>query len=430
MANATKRAISTENGKISDSYVQYPSLPNGVNNAPGSNLRICIVTSHFAGPAKTAGLGTAYMALGEALAADGHDVTVLYLRGERSDQFSIDYWVGHYRTRNITFVPLGTYTEIDSDCPYFLRRPYEAYLWLKQHAFDVIHYSDCYGVGYHIARAKRENKDFAATLLCAGTHGSAMWLETLDALYSETEERRAHFFMERQSIAWADIVVSPSQYMLNWLSTQGVPLPPKSYVQQNILPDISLRTSAKSAEARPVKEIIFFGRMEPRKGLELFCDACDLLTAEEIRDVTVTFLGNSVKTPQGNTSDYVRNRAARWPFAWQILADKGHTEGQHYVQRPGLVAIIPSLGENSPYTVLECLGAGVPFLASHVGGIAELIAAEEIERVCFVPQPSFLAEKIRTALHEGVLPAHPAVDCESNKAAWLAWHRNLQLPNL
>ena len=40
---------------------------------------------------------------------------------------------------------------------------------------------------------------------------------------------------------------------------------------------------------------------------------------------------------------------------------------------PGRVAVLPSLLENSPYGVLECLALRIPFLCSDVGGVPELI---------------------------------------------------------
>ena len=37
--------------------------------------------------------------------------------------------------------------------------------------------------------------------------------------------------------------------------------------------------------------------------------------------------------------------------------------------------MIPSLLDNSPNVVYECLEDGIPFLASDTGGIGELVAA-------------------------------------------------------
>ena len=46
---------------------------------------------------------------------------------------------------------------------------------------------------------------------------------------------------------------------------------------------------------------------------------------------------------------------------------------------------MPSLQENSPNTVYECLEQGIPFIASNVGGVPELIAPDDHARVLFEP---------------------------------------------
>jgi glycosyltransferase involved in cell wall biosynthesis len=43
-----------------------------------------------------------------------------------------------------------------------------------------------------------------------------------------------------------------------------------------------------------------------------------------------------------------------------------------YLRGDGRLAVISSLADNFPNTVLECVGVGVPFLASDVGGIPEI----------------------------------------------------------
>ena len=73
----------------------------------------------------------------------------------------------------------------------------------------------------------------------------------------------------------------------------------------------------------------------------------------------------------------------------------------------GRLAVISSLVDNFPNTVLECVGAGVPLLVSNVGGIPEIIDPADRENVCFEPRPDVLAERIRDALEHGAFSARP-----------------------
>ena len=65
--------------------------------------------------------------------------------------------------------------------------------------------------------------------------------------------------------------------------------------------------------------------------------------------------------------------------------------------RPGTLAVMPSLQDNSPNTVYECLEHGIPFIASNVGGVPELIAPEDHARVLFEPTSEGLGEHAQSA---------------------------------
>ncbi len=82
---------------------------------------------------------------------------------------------------------------------------------------------------------------------------------------------------------------------------------------------------------------------------------------------------------------------------------------------------MPSLLENSPYAVAECIEHGVPFLAADVGGTPELVAAEDRARVLHPPTPDDFAAALERRPHErdGVEPARPARAPEDSLAAWL-----------
>jgi len=62
----------------------------------------------------------------------------------------------------------------------------------------------------------------------------------------------------------------------------------------------------------------------------------------------------------------------------------------NHIRRTGGVAIIASLSDNLPYTVIECIVNQVPFIASNAGGISELADP----RVLFTPDARSLAAKI------------------------------------
>src|SRR5205823_1729374 len=101
-----------------------------------------------------------------------------------------------------------------------------------------------------------------------------------------------------------------------------------------------------------------------------FCDALDRLAdAAPWSCPRVTFLGRPAMIGELFADVLIAERAERWPFDVRVLTDFDHGEALAYVREPGRVAVMPSLQDNSPLAVLECLQLGVPFLAADCGGI-------------------------------------------------------------
>ncbi len=75
--------------------------------------------------------------------------------------------------------------------------------------------------------------------------------------------------------------------------------------------------------------------------------------------------------------------------------------------------------------MLECLGAGIPFVAAEVGGIPELVAEEDRPCVLFPRSAKGLAAALRRALEEGVRPARPRLPFAEVERRWLAWQDSL-----
>src|SRR6266511_4316329 len=87
-------------------------------------------------------------------------------------------------------------------------------------------------------------------------------------------------------------------------------------------------------------------------------------------------------------------------------------EALERLSRPGTLAVVPSLAENSPNVVYECLEARIPFLASAAGGIGELVAAEDRARVLFDPTAEGVAAALERVLvqRDALRPVRPAFD--------------------
>jgi glycosyltransferase involved in cell wall biosynthesis len=399
--------------------------------APTAAARVCIVSSEINGPSRNGGIGTTYATLAEKLTRAGHDVTLLYLLGSLTERQPATAWVEDFGRRGIRFVPLDP-GEVPLRGSRSLQVSYLAYRWLADqeaagNRFDVIHFHEWLGFGYYSLLARRQGLALQGSTICVGLHSPTLWLVEASQGAIDDVDLLECDALERRCVELANAVHSPSRYLLDWVRAQGWDVEGRAWVNPNPVP---LCSEVRAPEAGVSSELVFFGRLEVRKGLVLFCDALDRL---DIRDLParfrVSFLGKSGPVNGVDAVTYLRRRAARWCFPMDILTDHDHGEALAHLRRPGRLAVMPSLLENCPLTVIECLALGVPFLASAVGGIPELVSEESRLDVLFSPSPEALARRLRQALHEGVRPARPAIDAGACDAAWDQWHRRQRRQN-
>jgi glycosyltransferase involved in cell wall biosynthesis len=400
-------------------------------------LRICIASYEFVGPTKTGGIGTAYTSLADALADAGHEVTVLYLGlrdPEESTPFS--HWVDHYARRGIRFVELP---EADLPRVYYghfeAKRSYLAYMWLaaadRERRFDVIHFPETLGHGYYSLLAKHQGWAFARATIAVGVHSSTYWVMETNRVPFLTGQEFAADFLERASVALADVVISPSAYMVDWMESRGWELPERVFVQQYVRSRVVADGAERAGDpSGGIDEIVFFGRLETRKGIVLFCDALDRLAEEgAIPDVSIAFMGKQTVIEGRWAKEYLARRGREWPWRWRILDRFGQPEAVAYLRGNGVrrLAVMPSLADNTPNTVMEALALRIPFIASRVGGTAELIHPLDLGRSTFDPGGQAGDAELAAALRDAVeasdfRPPQPAVESDANERVHLRWH--------
>ena len=359
----------------------------------GRAARVLIASHEVAGPTGNGGIGTAYHSLAHALAAAGHDVTVLFtgwLDPERRGQEPA--WREAFGAAGIAFALLGDPWDVPVRSPHHaVRRAYELHRWLAvahaRKAFDVVHVPDCQGHGALAQTAKALGLAYGDVEFVVGTHSSSRWiaeanregLETIDQLVTEQ--------LERCSVERADVLMSPSAYLVDYMRDRGWQLPERTFVQPYARPQSVRRLPAEAIADGPVErpsELVFFGRLETRKGVETFCAAVDLLVAEgNCPFERVTLLGRPERVMGEDAASFVARRAVAWGLPWTILPDHAHEEAVAYLRSRACVVAMPSLVDNSPNTVSEAIALGVPFIASRSGGTAELIAADDLATATF-----------------------------------------------
>jgi glycosyltransferase involved in cell wall biosynthesis len=377
------------------------------------------------------------------MASLGHNITLLVASSVSSVQLdSAMPWnelVQTFRRFNVSLK-----TSYSGHCPVVEHKiGYEAYLWLKAHEldFDIVHYPEYLGVGFFIASAKRAGIHFSKTVLVAQSHGPMLWA-TLGNMQWPTNAQMD--YMERKSIEWSDYLISPSSYMIEWLDTyrwarpqtvvlQNLPPTPDLLAMFNHLPDSPVHQTRplNYLATSHLSEVVFFGRLEYRKGVGIFCNSIlSLIRSGNINgsSLKITFMG---KKRVENVEDWAiraRRKAQQHDIKLHIsfIDTFGSVQAVNYLaERPGRLAVIPSLVENSPYVVAECISNRIPFLVSDVGGVRELIH-EDDTGVLFDPNADALVAALEDAIQNGVrAETRQRISNDDKVAAMDRWHREI-----
>jgi glycosyltransferase involved in cell wall biosynthesis len=407
----------------------FTSLPDTIPSTT-RKPRICIATWEIEGPSRNGGIGTAYMSLAEASRRAGHDVTILYLLGSFCANGNIIDWADRFRLeRGIKLVPLPLPPNPRIHAAWASSVSYHAYNWLKDaaHEFDIVHFPECQGIAFYSVLAKRQGLAFGTCTFVISTHGPTLWVKESSQDFLNNLGELEIDYLERVSVAAADYLTSPSRYLLGWIRSKGWDLPRTVYIAPYILPDNIIHSDHQAATIhRGIREFVFFGRLELRKGLKLFCDAIDELSLlYPDGGFEVTFLGKETLIFGRSSIGYISDRSRKWSIPWHVVANRGQAGAMAYLKKPGRMAVISSLVDNYPNTVLECIGGGVPFIAASVGGIPEIIDAEDHAQVCFEPRVDVLAARLQQVLEQGATTARPANLLGRTEQSWVNWHQSL-----
>jgi glycosyltransferase involved in cell wall biosynthesis len=410
------------------------TLPFGA--APWRPLKICIATEDIAGPVRNGGIGTTYAHLAELLVQLGHDCTILYLKGAEVETGTLQEWIDFYGDKGVRFVPVPDYARQEgfrSHADRWLRSPYNMMRYLQDHPMDVVHVSEWRGCGYLSLAAKRQGVAFADTLFIVKTSSPWMWNRLYGAEPVEKIDDLAKIHAERRSVEMADMVIGGSLHLLRWMTSQGYRLPQdRTFVQPNV---VSFDNLTELMGLRPVEpatrmafdEIVFFGRLEGRKGLFVFCQAIERLIRLGVElPQRITFMGKEgrrlTSRPDLTCLEYLDEVTRDWPTEVCIVTHFQQFQALEYLLAGPRLAVMPSLIENSSMAVYEAAICGIPCIASNVGGNAELVAEADRAEILCRPHPVDLGDKLAEALQIGGYIPRPSFNNDANLDVWRQFH--------
>ena len=293
--------------------------------------------------------------------------------------------------------------------------------------FDIAYFADWGNLGFHTVRQKR----FASKPMpvCVNVlHGSSTWVQLGDRELPLVPDHLNIEFVERYTAALADFIVSPSRRLVSFVEQQGWTFRrPPEILGLPIRPAVSADTPPPIAV---IKRLVFFGRIEKRKGYDILVKALMLLweqSPELLRQLAeIMFLGHE-RDPGAIAG--IRRELAPTGLAIRHIGflDVENANAYLRTQVPDALVVVPSPRENFPYAVIECsLIPGLNLICTRGGGTPEIFAGGG-EAQLFDPDPWSLATMIRERITKPLSAAQLArYDFEGANKRWLSFHEGVR----
>ena len=394
-----------------------------------------LVSNEFEGFSKNGGIGTYYTTLSQKLAADGWTIILLLCQTEAEFQGNPSFGAVHHvfstheTVQVLNLQPihqqilaatqqtdLGKNFDHQSFCCQFF---IQAIASTFPDAVVYAEFPEIWGFGYRTIQAKQSGLLGSSTLISVTSHGSFEWLQEVNSRYRTDRPQWLwqSYHYEQFSYENADLTYSPSHFLKSkfsgygWKTAQAKHLP-------YFVPSLTL------ADRPPVPQsetdsnqisIVFFGRLEERKGLCTFVEAIQLLDAAIAPHIHLIFIGKVIHLQSSHLqhldSQQYLDRELGNAFPYTLLPDLSSQAAiQAIADLPHAIVCLTSLQENFPNTALEMGQLPVSLVISDTGGFRETLdLLHRTEAVhWFQPDnPNALAQALTQAIQ--VYPENPPI---------------------
>lgn len=226
----------------------------------------------------------------------------------------------------------------------------------------------------------------------------------------------------QQTLATIDLVISPSQFLIDKFSEFGFDTARFALIRHGLATAAEARSGATSAHSGLLR-LGYTGQIKPHKGVDLIVDAVLPLLAAG-HPITLDLWGPDNEDPaytamlKQRTADYP---AVRWrgryhkSALWDILSSLD-------------ALVVPSRWyENSPSVIWEAYAAGLPVIATRLGGMAELVSHERSGLLFALNDAEDLSHQIERLVSDPELLPHlragiPPVKTDNDEVSEILEH--------
>lgn len=359
---------------------------------PTANKVAVLVTNEFVGFTKNGGIGTYYTTLSQKLKEENWTVILVLCHSEitfkgESPFASVHHVFSTQETPNILTLPphhqqILTQTPTEPVHHSFEHESYAILFLLEafcQHFPDAVIYAEfpeIWGFGYHTIQAKQTGLLPPHCLIGVTAHGTVEWLREGNQQYfiPELQWVWQAYHYERFSFEKANLVCTPSHFLAHKLKEYGY----KTDHAQHLPYFIPLLPSLTDSASTDKISLVFFGRLEARKGLLTFVEAVHSLPKDWVSQLRIIFLGRVVQLQAPhlsslNSQQYLEQELGHLDL--HIESQLSREEAFEYLsQLDSPVVCLTSPQDNFPNTGLEMGQCPVSLVVADAAGWRETLS--------------------------------------------------------
>jgi glycosyltransferase involved in cell wall biosynthesis len=355
------------------------------------------------------------------LRSAGEDVTIVMTSMDWQPIRVDTKWRAHYQAAGISLIELQAPPGRPTRWPEVPTMRMAEIAAPALRGFDIVYFQDWGNSGFHLMRERRYSREPAPTCVTV-LHGPSEWELSSNGKYPDLPTDLHIAYQERYSAKHSDFVISPSRYMACHLKSLGWEFPAGVEVLGLPMPRPECECAPERPASTPLRRIVYFGRVEERKGIRIFVAALQRLVKTGISTPPVVLLGTA--NDESLLRSSIRDlKNAGFKVSHEPSLDSDGALKFLRENAGDTLCVIPSPADNHPYTVVEAsLIPGLNLIACRGGGVPEILQGAAAQ-LCD-PLPQDLAGKIAERIAAPLAPSELArYECDSANTRWLEFHR-------
>jgi O-antigen biosynthesis protein len=368
---------------------------------------------------KAGGVGAFTTRWANLLRQAGEAVTIVMTRVDHEPMRVDPAWRARYQAQEISLI------ELQAPPPLPTRWPEVPTMRMGEIAapvlrgFDIVYFQDWGNPAFHLLRERRYSSKPGPVCVTV-LHGPSEQELSSNGQYPELPKDLHLSWQERYSARHSDFVVAPSCYIAEHLKSLGWEFPGE--VEVLGLPMPEPEPAPRNLPPGRIREIVYFGRVEERKGIRTFVAALKLFSTTAGYKPLVVLLGSAGNQEllQSSLRDL---RAAGFDVSHEGSLDS-EGAGRFLRKDPrATLCVIPSPSDNHPYSVVEAsLIPGLNVIACRGGGVPEILRGASRQLCDPLPGDlaALIAERVNAPLAASELARY---DCHAANERWLRFHR-------